>query len=120
MWLLRCTIGENWQPSSLNVISVLKTMKRIESPLQASIRLDAFNSPITLTGNSALQVQSPLWLRVTYTCLTKPLTPLASFFPVFKSFPGYDHFIKNSIGATASAYFRSLHKIKTINLTRID
>ena len=115
MWVLRCTIGENWQTLPLNVISVLKTMKRIETPLQASIRLDAINSPITLAGNSALQVQSPLWLRVTYTCLTKPLTPLDSFLPVFKSFPGYDHINKNSSGATTSAYFKSLNKRKTID-----
>ena len=85
-------------------------MKRIETPLQASILLDAFNCPITLTGNIALQVQSPQWLRVMYTCLTKPLIPFASFLPVFKSFPGYDHFIKNSSGVRTSAYLNPLNK----------
>ena len=85
-------------------------MKRIETPLQASILLDAFNCPITLTGNIALQVQSPQWLRVMYTCLTSPLTLFASFLPVFKSFPGYDHFIKNSSGVRTSAYLNPLNK----------
>jgi|GEM_PF-6422075 len=63
-------------------------MKRIGTPLQSSIRLDAFNSPITLTGNVALQVPSPQWLRVIYTCLTNT-SLFASILPVFKSFHGF-------------------------------
>lgn len=89
-------------------------MKRIETPLQASILLDAFNYPVTLTGNNALQVQSPQWLRVIYTCLTKPLTLFASFLPVFKSFPGCNHFINNSSGVRTSAYLNPLNKIKLL------
>ena len=83
-------------------------MKRIETPLQASILLDAFNCPVTLTGNNALQVQSPLWLRVMYTCLTSPPFLFASFLPVFKSFPGCNHFIKNSSGVRTSAYLKPI------------
>jgi hypothetical protein len=83
-------------------------MKRIETPLQASIRLDAFNCPVTFTGKNALQVQSPQWLRVMYTCLTKPHTLFASFLPVFLSFPGYNHFIKNSSGVRTSAYLKPI------------
>ena len=83
-------------------------MKRIETPLQASIRLDAINSPITLAGNSALQVQSPLWLRVMYACLTSPSFLFAPFLPVFKSFPGCNHFIKNSSGVRTSACLKPI------------
>ncbi|OQP50953.1 hypothetical protein A4H97_03780 [Niastella yeongjuensis] len=83
-------------------------MKRIETPLVASILLDAFNSPVTLTGNYELQVQSPQWLRVMYACLTKPLTPFASFLPVFKSFPGYNHLIKMTSGISTSALLKHI------------
>ena len=89
-------------------ISVLKTMKRIEIPLHASILLDVFNCPVTFTGNTVLQVQSPLWLRVMYACLTKPQTQFASFLPVFNSFPGYYHLIKKSSGLSARAYLKPI------------
>ncbi|MBO9200311.1 MULTISPECIES: hypothetical protein [Niastella] len=82
-------------------------MKRIETPLQASILLDAFNCPITLTGNIALQVQSPQWLRVKYTCITNPSLLLASFFSVF-SFTGYNHLMKKSSGVRTSAYLKPI------------
>ena len=83
-------------------------MKRIETPLNASILLDALNCPITLIGNYVLQVQSPLWLQDMYSCLTKPLALFISFLPVFKSFPGYNHFIKNSSGVRTSAYLKPI------------
>jgi hypothetical protein len=83
-------------------------MKRIATPLQASTRLDAINCPITLTGNYELQLQSPQWLRKIYFCLTSPSALFAFFFPVHKSFPGYNHFIKNIGGKRTCAYVNPL------------
>jgi hypothetical protein len=72
-------------------------MKRIETPLQASTLLDAFNCPITLTGNLKLQTQSPQWLQNIYFCLTSPSTLFAFFLSVHR-FHGYNHLIKKNSG----------------------
>jgi hypothetical protein len=84
-------------------------MERIETPLKASILLDAFCCPITLTGNTELQLQSSQWLRESYFRLTKPSALFTTFFPLQKSFPGYDvNHIKSSSGIRTCAYFKPI------------
>ncbi|WP_207511874.1 hypothetical protein [Longitalea luteola] len=53
-------------------------MKRIGTPLQASILLDAISCPITLAGNYALQVPLPAMVQETPSCIAK-LLPFLTF-----------------------------------------
>lgn len=69
-------------------------MKRNETPLNASIFLDAFCSPITLTGNHALPVQSHPWLRNNFFGKTKAPVLVNYFIPALESLPGYNNMIE--------------------------
>lgn len=62
-------------------------MKRNETPLNASIFLDAFCSPITLTGNHALPVKSHPWLRNNFFGKTKASALVNYSFPLWKVYP---------------------------------
>jgi hypothetical protein len=70
-------------------------MKRNETPLNASIILDALCSPFTLAGNYALLTQSHPWLRKNYSGKTKAPTLFNNFLPALKSLPGYNNMIEN-------------------------
>jgi hypothetical protein len=69
-------------------------MKRNETPLNASIFLDAFCSSITLTGNYALPVPSHPWLRKKFSGKTQTPTLFKHFIPAQQSLSGYNNMIE--------------------------
>jgi hypothetical protein len=89
-------------------ISVLKTMKRIETPLQASILLDAFCCPVTLTGNHALQVPSYPVLWETISCLAQTAT-LSNAFLSQQSFPDVINWSKPLVAVSISDHLNTLN-----------
>ncbi|HEX6428989.1 MAG TPA: hypothetical protein VF008_14935 [Niastella sp.] len=70
-------------------------MKRNETPLNASIFLDAICSPFILTGNYALLAQSPPWLLKNYSGNTKTSVLFNHFIPAHQNLPGYNNMIEN-------------------------
>lgn len=69
-------------------------MKRNETPLNASIFLDALCSPIILTGNHALLAQSHPWLRKIIFVKTKASALFNLFIPAHQSLTGYNNMIE--------------------------
>jgi len=83
-------------------------MKRNETPLNASIFLDALCRPITLTGNYALLAQSHPWLRKNYSRKTKTPVLFNHFIPAHQSLSGYNNMIEN-IRAVKNLCLRKTH-----------
>jgi hypothetical protein len=84
-------------------------MKRNETPLNASIILDALCSPITLTGNYALPAQSYHWLRKNFSVKPQPHALLNLFIPALQSLPGFNNMLENR-DARNCAHLNPLNK----------
>ena len=65
-------------------------MKRIETPLQASILLDAFSCPITLTGNICTAGTITPMVAGNVCLFNQPSNTVRLFLSFLQKFPGYN------------------------------
>lgn len=116
MWVLRCTIGEKVQTFGLiRFISVLKTMKRNNTPLSASIQLDDICRPINPSGKYEMPAITHPWLQGSFSIATIASALFHALLSLHKSFPGYNHLAKALFPLRSNVLVNSFNKTKSDN-----